>query len=198
MKTTKITNHKIFSETFSQLKQQNKLPDILEYSEMPFSEEEIPSLSDWSFRCAGDLYRGANEGIVVCVHLETHGREDIQLGMFKTLRSSKDAWITMGILLAEFQWTCREVMERLERDKSERRKTLLVNTLFGLCLTDMLSENESRSLHDYACNLTKEAFMAEQLPNSEYMLSLLEEDGRDAMIEDYLEFFPEWVRGDEE
>lgn len=198
MKTTRITNRRLFSETVSQLMHLNKVPDILEYTEMPFSEIEIPSLSDAEYMCMGDLYMGANEGIVVCVHLETHGREDIQLGMFKTLRTNKDAWMTMGNLLTEFQWTCHEILRRMMEYKPKNRETKLINTLFGLCLVDMMEEGYYVGLQDYACDMTKEDFVAEHLPNSEYMFTLLDGNGLSNLKDEYRAFFPEWVRGDEE
>ena len=98
------TNRKLFNQIVENLREDGKLPDILEYSRPDFEEKEIGS---YEFDCFGKLAFGVVEGIHVRVYLMSDFMkppEIIELGRFKTLRDDKESWDTMAQLMADFQW----------------------------------------------------------------------------------------------
>ena len=114
-KKSKWTNWKLFNQIVENLREQGKLPDILEYSRPDFEEKEIGS---YEFDCFGKLAFGVVEGIHVRVYLMSDFMkppEIIELGRFKTLRNDKESWDVMGKLMTDFQWECmRFIQEHLD------------------------------------------------------------------------------------
>lgn len=110
----KWTNIKLFEQIVENLREDGKLPDILEYSRPDLEEEEINS---YEFDCLGRLAFGVVEGIHVRVYLMSNfmkalGPSDIiELGRFKTLRDDKGSWDAMAQLMADFQWECTAFVE---------------------------------------------------------------------------------------
>lgn len=104
---TKWTNKKLFNQIVDNLREDGKLPDILEYDMPAFFEKEITTYKDV---CLGSLYFGEREGIYVDVYLEG-GTYSIKLGTFKTLRGNKRSWDIMAKLMANFQWECTAFIE---------------------------------------------------------------------------------------
>ena len=105
------TNRKLFNQIVENLREDGKLPDILEYSRPDFEEKEIGS---YEFDCFGKLAFGMVEGIHVRVYLMSDFMkppEIIELGRFKTLRDDKESWDIMAQLMADFQWECTAFIE---------------------------------------------------------------------------------------
>lgn len=75
-------------------------------------------------------------------------------------------------------------------------RTRLINMLYAICIQDMNAEPVMRDMVEYSAEMTREDFCAEHLPNSEYMLELLEQTGMLELADDYRKLFPEWVRGE--
>lgn len=107
----KWTNIKLFEQIVEKLREDGRLPDILEYSRPDFEEKEICSCE---FDCLGKLAFGVVEGIHVRVYLMSDFMktpEIIELGRFKTLRDDKESWDAMAQLMADFQWECTAFVE---------------------------------------------------------------------------------------
>lgn len=107
----KWTNIKLFEQIVEKLREDGRLPDILEYSRPDFEEKEIGSCE---FDCFGRLAFGVVEGIHVRVYLMSDFMKTpviIELGRFKTLRDDKESWDTMAQLMADFQWECTAFVE---------------------------------------------------------------------------------------
>ena len=105
---TKWTNQKLFNQIVENLREDDKLPDILEYSR-PNLEEVV--INSYEFDCLGRLTFGVFEGIHVRVYLMSNfmrPAEIIELGSFKTLRDDKESWDIMAQLMADFQWECTQ------------------------------------------------------------------------------------------
>lgn len=101
------TNQKLFEQIVENLRKNDELPDILEYSEPAFDEVKVTS---YEVACLGSLGFGGSEGIYVRVSLA--GDTDlIPLGTFKTLRNDEESWDTMAQLMADFQWECTAFIE---------------------------------------------------------------------------------------
>ena len=96
------TNQKLFNQIVENLREDGKLPDILEYSEPTLVEKEI---NPYDLDCHGTLSFGGNEGIYVDVYLAGYPK-NFKLGTFKTLRDDKESWDIMAQLMADFQWEC--------------------------------------------------------------------------------------------
>ena len=100
----KWTNKKLFEQIVEKLREDGRLPDILEYSEPAFDEVRVAS---YEVACLGSLGFGGSEGIYVRVSLA--GDADlIPLGTFKTLREDKRSFDIMSQLMADFQWECQK------------------------------------------------------------------------------------------
>lgn len=75
-------------------------------------------------------------------------------------------------------------------------KQQLIDTLYALCVQDLTEADYSAGMKEYAEEMTREDFCEEHLPNSEYMLGLLEQAGMPERADDYRKLFPEWIRGE--
>lgn len=103
----KWTNQKLFNQIVENLREDGRLPDILEYSEPAFDEVKVTS---YEVACLGSLGFGGSEGIYVRVSLA--GDSDLTpLGTFKTLREDKGSYDIMSQLMADFQWECTAFVE---------------------------------------------------------------------------------------
>lgn len=104
---TKWTNKKLFNQIVENLREDGRLPDILEYSEPAFDKVKVAS---YEVACLGSLGFGGSEGIYVRVSLA--GDADlIPLGTFKTLKEDYESWCIMAKLMADFQWECTAFVE---------------------------------------------------------------------------------------
>ena len=105
-KLNKPTNQMLFDTVVEVLKEQGKLPDILDYH---LHEHNIKELSDYQFGCTYKLDFGGSEGIYLDCYIEgildeTENHRRISLGTFKTLQASEDAMAEMGKLAGHFSF----------------------------------------------------------------------------------------------
>lgn len=101
---SKPTNQGLFDTVVEVLKEQGKLPDILDYS---LHENNLKELSDYQFNCTYKLDYGGSEGIYLDCYIEGICGEDdkysrVPLGTFKTLSTSEEAMVEMGKLAGFF------------------------------------------------------------------------------------------------
>lgn len=102
----KPTNQFLFDTVAGTLKEQGKLPDILDYH---LHEHNIKELSDYQFGCTYKLDFGGSEGIYLDCYIEGICGEDdeydrVSLGTFKTLQTSEEAMAEMGKLAGCFTY----------------------------------------------------------------------------------------------
>lgn len=102
----KPTNQFLFDKVVEILKEQGKLPDILDYS---LHEHTPKEFSDYQFNCGYMLDYGGSEGIYLDVFVkglcdETENHSRVFLGTFKTLQTSEDAMVEMGKLAGYFSF----------------------------------------------------------------------------------------------
>ena len=98
---TKWTNIKLFEQIVENLRKNDELPDILEYSEPAFNEVNVTT---WAVDCLGSPSLGVDEGIDLVVYLKEESGDIIPLGEFKTLQMSRASWYSMMRLMTDFQW----------------------------------------------------------------------------------------------
>lgn len=102
-KMKKPTNKNLFNIILERLKEQNLVPDILDYSVPAFREVEILSYH-WSLFNKLDF--GTNEGIYLDIYaygdIGQGDLDKVNIGTFKTLEQDKDAMYTMAKLNADF------------------------------------------------------------------------------------------------
>ena len=98
---TKWTNQKLFEQIVENLREDGRLPDILDYALPDYDTEKITT---YEFDVVGRLNHGGSEGAYVDMYLK--GEETIRLGTFKTLKEDYESWGIMAKLMADFQWEC--------------------------------------------------------------------------------------------
>ncbi len=103
---SKPTNQGLFDTIVEVLKEQGKLPDILDYH---LHEHNLKEISDYKFNCSYKLDFGGSEGIYLDCYIEGISGEDdkysrVPLGTFKTLSNSEDAMVSMGALAGHFTY----------------------------------------------------------------------------------------------
>jgi hypothetical protein len=103
-KVNKPTNQFLFDTVVQILKEQCKLPDILDYH---LHEHNLKEFSDYQFNSGYMLDYGGSEGIYLDVFVkgicdETENTIVLPLGTFKTLQTSEDAMVEMGKLAGLF------------------------------------------------------------------------------------------------
>lgn len=101
----KWTNKKLFSRIIEELKANNLYESIVDYDCSHYDEIEINTIY---MDCVGQLTRGGSEGIYVNLFLR--GSKLIKLGTIKTLCESRNGWMLMAAMMANFQWYCNEYL----------------------------------------------------------------------------------------
>lgn len=101
------TNQKLFNQIVENLREDGKLPDILEHISPAYVETEV---NTYKLDCLGTQFPRRFEGSWVSVYL-TGRANDIQLGVFDTLQNDKESWDIMAQLMADFQWECMAFIE---------------------------------------------------------------------------------------
>jgi hypothetical protein len=105
-KVNKPTNQGLFDTVITLLKEQGKLPEILDYH---LHEHNLKEISDYQFNCNYKLDFGGSEGIYLDCYIEGICGEDekfsrLPLGTIKTLSTSEDAMAEMGKLAGYFSF----------------------------------------------------------------------------------------------
>lgn len=104
MKERPFTNKELFDIIHGQLKENNLLPDILEYGLNSFDEVPIRS---YHWDTIGIVNFGSSEGIYLDIYAwgnvtQEDKQEKIKLATYKTLHTDKEAFKVMSDLNAEF------------------------------------------------------------------------------------------------
>lgn len=104
------TSEKLFYEVIERLRDVGEYPEsLLEYAHAANAE----LVDTHHVSCFGTLCAGSSEGIYVDIYLD--GDKEIRLGTFKCLQYNHRAWMTMGWLMANFQWYCDKfIYEHME------------------------------------------------------------------------------------
>ena len=106
-----FTTTDIFYAIFNKLKEKDLLPSILDYS-LGCNYPVRVDTDEWD--CVFRVEFGSSEGIYLTVYLEGNISKDIEkaeLGTFKTLYDSKEAYKAMRDLGVEFVFTLHEFVE---------------------------------------------------------------------------------------
>lgn len=105
------TNADLFYIILNKLKEGGLLPEILDYSLGCSTLKEIKS-DEWD--AIGRITFGGNEGIYLRIYIEgviDHDYDKVELGTFKTLETSKEAYKAMSDLNVEFIFALRDFVE---------------------------------------------------------------------------------------
>lgn len=105
MRKKPYTAPEFFNIIKNTLKENNLLPDILEYSSSSSKNEDL--LNSYNWDVSGNLAFGGNEGIYLLLFADgyfNHEKKKILLGTFKTLFEDRESFRKMAILEADFIW----------------------------------------------------------------------------------------------
>ena len=102
----KPTNQGLFDTVVKVLKDEHKLPDILDYH---IASHNLSEFSNYEFNTMYKLDFGGSEGIYLDCFVEgkcddTDNTIRVSLGSFKTLQTSEDAMVSMGKLAGHFTY----------------------------------------------------------------------------------------------
>ena len=115
----KYTNITLFREVCRILKEEGKIPDILDYSSPPLKSEETELLTD-ELECTGTVSIGSSEGLYADFRLSGTDAEGnrfaIPFGTCKTLYNSYDAYRTMCILVADIVFATHNFISEHEEE----------------------------------------------------------------------------------
>ena len=105
------TNADLFYIILDRLKKKDLLPPILDYS---LGAADIVKIKDISWDAIGRITFGSSEGIYLRIYIEgviSDGYDKAELGTFKTLEASKDAYKIMSDLNVEFIFELKDFVE---------------------------------------------------------------------------------------
>lgn len=105
------TNADLFYIILNKLKENDLLPSILDYSQ-GWNDPASIDTDEWD--CLFHVAFGCSEGIYLTVYMEGNigkGINRLNLGTFKTLYDSKEAYKTMSDLGVEFVFALRKFVE---------------------------------------------------------------------------------------
>lgn len=108
MRKKKYTNAEIFHIIINCLKKKDLIPPILDYY---LSSADIKVIKSDEWEAIGRVTFGGNEGIYLTIYMEgiiDKGYERIELGTFKKLETSKEAYKAMSDLNVEFIFELRD------------------------------------------------------------------------------------------
>ena len=109
---TKWTNIKLFNQIVENLREQGKLPDILEYSEPAFNEMGVGT---WVEGCVDSRFFEKRRGGFHLIIYLVGESNIVKLGTFKTLKDDYESWTIMVRLSDDFQQECmRFINEHME------------------------------------------------------------------------------------
>jgi len=109
MKKKPMTTAEVFNAVSGILKEEGKLPDILDYSME--NRNPVP-IKSYEFELISCLDYGASEGIYLDLWLEFEGVKPRKLGTYKTLEDSEKAMHIMAGLLADFTLCLRSYVKQ--------------------------------------------------------------------------------------
>ena len=105
------TTADLFRIINAQLKEQNLLPEHLDYA-LPAYQPTRVLADEWD--CIGHINFGGSEGIYLDLYLHGYVGDDnpdngdVHVGTYKTLRTDKEAYIDIGKLNAEFVFALKD------------------------------------------------------------------------------------------
>lgn len=105
------TTQQLFDIINQQLKEENLLPDILDYGLSEHREYPVKTI-EWD--CIGIVNFGGCEGIYLDLYLygnTGNDMEKIPLGTYKTLSRSKEAFKAMSVLNAEYVFALNDFVQ---------------------------------------------------------------------------------------